>query len=88
MADAKHKNNPQMAIWRSQLSYRTYRWVTDKFKLHEGESREDFEQRVKAEASKLTGYFVEHLARYGSHYRLPLSTYLYSYRDQENNNEF
>lgn len=81
MADKKNATDPQKAMWRSHLSYRTYRWVSDKRKPEQGESPQDYQERIKQEASELTGQLVEKLKRYGGSYQLALSTYLYSYRD-------
>lgn len=81
MADKKNAKDPQKAMWRSQLSYRTYRWVSDKRKPGSNESPQDYQERIKQEASELTGQLVDKLKRYGGSYQLALSTYLYSYRD-------
>lgn len=81
MADPTNAANPQMARWRSYLSYRTFRWINDNARQAANENREDFQQRVQAEASQLTAQLVEKLKQYGASYQLAISTFLYTYRN-------
>lgn len=81
MADKRNAAIPEKALWRSWLSYRTYRWISDKRKPRQEESHQDWENRIQTEASQLTEALVTKLKGYGRQYHLPLSTYLYSYRD-------
>lgn len=81
MADPANAANPQMARWRSYLSYRTFRWIHDNARQAANESRQDFQQRIQTEASQLTAQLVEKLKQYGASYQLAISTFLYTYRN-------
>lgn len=81
MADKKHQNNPQKAMWRSQLSYRTARWISDKRKPKQDEKQDEYQARIKQETSDLIGKLANKFSTHGSKYHIPLYTYLYTYRD-------
>lgn len=81
MADAKNALNPNKALWRSQLTYRTARWINDKRKQKIDETPEDYRNRIKNEAVTLTSKLAKKLQNHGNNYNVALYTHLYTYRD-------
>lgn len=81
MADSKNSNDPQKAIWRSQLTYRTARWINDKRKQLPKENIDEYQARIKQESTDLICKLANKLQTNGSNYHVPLYTHLYTYRD-------
>ena len=73
-----HGRRPEDSLWRSQLAYRTSRFITDRV-------RKKGDEDIKAMRYKLfvavNGELVDALTRYRGAYRLPLSMLLYSKRE-------
>lgn len=81
MADASNKNKPEKSIWRSQLSYRTFRTLTDKKSESSDETFEERCERVKAESNDLLCKLADKFTAHGKGYHVPLYVHLYTNRD-------
>lgn len=74
LTDRAASNKPEDTIWRSQLAYRTRRFVVDKLKKDRDES-----QRVQTELMKEIG--EKGISKYKGAYKIALFTHLYKFRD-------
>ena len=66
---ARRTNDPEAMIWRSQLYYRTHRFVKDNRKLSEAE--------CKAMESKLRETIFNSIEQYKGAFRIPLTNLFY-----------
>lgn len=74
LADLAASNKPEDAIWRSQLAYRTRRYVVDKIRKDKDDA-----QRVQTEL--ITEISEKGIAKFKGAYKIALFTHLYQYRD-------
>lgn len=74
LTDRAASGKPEDTIWRSQLAYRTRRFVVDKLKKDQAES-----QRVQTELMKEIG--EKGIREYKGAYKIALFTHLYKFRD-------
>lgn len=74
LADLAASKKPEDAIWRSQLAYRTRRYVVDKIRKDKDDA-----QRVQTEL--ITEISEKGIAKFKGAYKIALFTHLYQYRD-------
>ncbi len=73
---AANRTKPENALWRSQLYYRTYRFIERNRKKSEATHR-------KSACTQLVTDIGENgIKKFGGGYRIALHAYLYQHRDQ------
>lgn len=81
MADKSNRHIPEKSIWRSHLSYRTFRNLFDKSKTISNETAEDRHERIKMESTDLVCKLANKFTTHGRDYHVPIYVHLYTHRD-------
>ncbi len=73
---AANSDKPENALWRSQLYYRTHRFIES------NRRKSDYDQRKRACMELVTDIGEKGIKKFGGGYRIALHAYLYQHRDQ------